>query len=117
MRLIIPVHDELISAKSCSFEPFVAIATPVPQGRTPARGRLWRIVTGRSIRVAGKEFSAMERSAQNSGTIEVRSAHKFDDGALEQWLEREVEGCCGPLRVEQFRGGQSNPTYKLITPG
>jgi aminoglycoside phosphotransferase (APT) family kinase protein len=58
----------------------------------------------------------MERSAQNSGTIEVRSAHKFDGEALERWLEREVQGYGGPLRVEQFRGGQSNPTYKLITP-
>ena len=58
----------------------------------------------------------MERSAQNSGTIAVRSAHRFDSAALERWLEQEVEGYRGPLRVEQFRGGQSNPTYKLITP-
>ena len=58
----------------------------------------------------------MERSAQNSGTIAVRSAHRFDTAPLEQWLMREVEGYQGPLRVEQFRGGQSNPTYKLITP-
>ena len=55
----------------------------------------------------------MERSAQNSGTIEVRSVHRFDPAALERWLEREVEGYRGPLAVEQFRGGQSNPTYKL----
>jgi aminoglycoside phosphotransferase (APT) family kinase protein len=59
----------------------------------------------------------MERSAQNSGTIEVRSAHRFDAAKLETWLKEEVEGYAGPLRVEQFRGGQSNPTYKLITPG
>jgi aminoglycoside phosphotransferase (APT) family kinase protein len=58
----------------------------------------------------------MDRSAQNSGTIEVRNAHRFDPARLQQWLEREVEGYCGPLQVEQFRGGQSNPTYKLITP-
>jgi len=29
----------------------------------------------------------MERSAQNSGTIEVRSAHRFDSAKLEAWLE------------------------------
>jgi aminoglycoside phosphotransferase (APT) family kinase protein len=58
----------------------------------------------------------MDRSAQNSGTVEVRKAHRFDSIALEHWLEREVENYSGPLRVEQFRGGQSNPTYKLITP-
>jgi aminoglycoside phosphotransferase (APT) family kinase protein len=59
----------------------------------------------------------MDKSAQNIGTTEVRSAHRFDAGRLEAWLEREVEGYAGPLRVEQFKGGQSNPTYKLITPG
>jgi aminoglycoside phosphotransferase (APT) family kinase protein len=32
-------------------------------------------------------------------------------------MQGEVEGFAGPLQVEQFRGGQSNPTYKLVTPG
>ena len=59
----------------------------------------------------------MDRSAQNSGTGEVRSAHRFDEARLEAWLEANVEGFAGPLRVEQFKGGQSNPTYKLVTPG
>jgi aminoglycoside phosphotransferase (APT) family kinase protein len=58
----------------------------------------------------------MERSAQNSGTVEVRDGLRFDEGRLQQWLEMNVEDYIGPLRVEQFRGGQSNPTYKLITP-
>jgi aminoglycoside phosphotransferase (APT) family kinase protein len=59
----------------------------------------------------------MDRSAQNSGTAEVRDAHRFDVAALEEWMAREVDGFAGPLTVEQFKGGQSNPTYKLITPG
>ena len=58
----------------------------------------------------------MDRSAQNSGTSEVRAAHRFDEAALDAWLAREVEGYAGPLTVEQFKGGQSNPTYKLVTP-
>jgi len=58
----------------------------------------------------------MDRSAQNSGTVEVRNAYRFDLPRLEGWLEREVAGFAGPLGVEQFRGGQSNPTYKLVTP-
>ena len=57
-----------------------------------------------------------DRSAQNSGSGEVRNAHRFDSAGLEQWMAREVEGFAGPLTVEQFKGGQSNPTYKLITP-
>src|SRR5205814_5783839 len=31
-------------------------------------------------------------------------------------LERNLEGFAGPLTVEMFKGGQSNPTYKLNTP-
>jgi aminoglycoside phosphotransferase (APT) family kinase protein len=58
----------------------------------------------------------MDRRAQNSGTGAVREAHRFDPAALAAWMAREVEGFAGPLAVEQFKGGQSNPTYKLITP-
>ena len=58
----------------------------------------------------------MDRSAQNSGTIEVRTAHRFDRSRLEQWLAGNVRGFAGPLEIEQFKGGQSNPTYKLVTP-
>jgi aminoglycoside phosphotransferase (APT) family kinase protein len=58
----------------------------------------------------------MDRSAQNSGTIEVRTAHRFDRSSLEHWMAQNVAGFVGPLEVEQFKGGQSNPTYKLVTP-
>ena len=58
----------------------------------------------------------MDRSAQNLGTGEVREAHRFDTARLDSWLRANVEGYDGPLAVEQFKGGQSNPTYKLRTP-
>ncbi|MGZ8998187.1 MAG: phosphotransferase [Allosphingosinicella sp.] len=58
----------------------------------------------------------MDRSAPKVGTSHVREAHRFDEARLTQWLEREVPDFSGPLRIEQFRGGQSNPTYKLKTP-
>jgi aminoglycoside phosphotransferase (APT) family kinase protein len=56
----------------------------------------------------------MDRSAQNRGTAEVREAHRFDTAALGRWMAANVEGFSGPLEVEQFKGGQSNPTYKLV---
>ena len=59
----------------------------------------------------------MERAKQNLGTGAVREGHGFDVAALEAWMAREVEGFEGPLEVAQFKGGQSNPTYKLATPG
>ncbi len=51
-----------------------------------------------------------------SGTKPVADALKFDQAALERWMAETVDGYEGPLSVEQFKGGQSNPTYKLITP-
>ncbi|MBU6266688.1 MAG: phosphotransferase [Sphingomonadales bacterium] len=53
----------------------------------------------------------------NSGTTPVREGYAFDEAALARWLAEHAEGFAGPLTVEQFRGGQSNPTYKLVTPG
>ena len=63
-----------------------------------------------------RHLGSVHRSDQNSGTGAVREGHGFDTEALEAWMAREVEGFAGPLAVEQFKGGQSNPTYKLITP-
>src|SRR5688572_15651848 len=55
-------------------------------------------------------------AAANVGTTPVREAHRFDEAALARWMEDHVAGFAGPLTVEQFKGGQSNPTYKLVTP-
>ncbi|MCT6718775.1 phosphotransferase [Acidovorax sp. K2F] len=51
------------------------------------------------------------------GTRPVSDQHAFDIETLTAWLSRNMEGFAGPLTVEMFKGGQSNPTYKLITPG
>jgi aminoglycoside phosphotransferase (APT) family kinase protein len=50
------------------------------------------------------------------GTRPVSDTHAFDVPALSAWLEKNMDGFKGPLSVEMFKGGQSNPTYKLITP-
>jgi aminoglycoside phosphotransferase (APT) family kinase protein len=51
-----------------------------------------------------------------TGTKPVAESHAFSVAALEAHLQRELPGFAGPLSVEQFKGGQSNPTYKLLTP-
>ncbi|MDE2561833.1 MAG: phosphotransferase [Sphingomonadales bacterium] len=51
----------------------------------------------------------------NLGAGEVRSA--FDQAALARWMADHVDGFSGPLEISQFKGGQSNPTYRLDTPG
>ncbi len=50
------------------------------------------------------------------GTRPVSAQHGFDLNALSDWLLQKLPGFVGPLTVEMFKGGQSNPTYKLITP-
>lgn len=54
-------------------------------------------------------------AAANKGTGALRTA--LDVAALETWLAQHVDGFAGPLSVVQFNGGQSNPTYRLTTPG
>ncbi|HEX7852242.1 MAG TPA: phosphotransferase [Sphingobium sp.] len=61
-------------------------------------------------------MNALDQDA-NAGTTAVRDAYRFDEVALARWMEAHVEDYAGPLTVEQFKGGQSNPTYKLVTPG
>ncbi|MEO1027725.1 MAG: phosphotransferase family protein [Pseudomonadota bacterium] len=51
-----------------------------------------------------------------TGTKEVADTHKFDEAKLAAWMEANVEDYEGPLEVRQFKGGQSNPTYQLVTP-
>ncbi|MBK0393481.1 phosphotransferase [Ramlibacter algicola] len=51
------------------------------------------------------------------GTRPVSDKHAFDTAALTAWLEANMPGFRGPLTVSMFKGGQSNPTYKLDTPG
>lgn len=43
-------------------------------------------------------------------------SHAIDGEALSAWLRAHISHFDGPLSIEQFKGGQSNPTYKLITP-
>lgn len=50
------------------------------------------------------------------GTRPVSERHQFDVAALQAYLAQHVDGFNGLLTVEQFKGGQSNPTFKLITP-
>jgi aminoglycoside phosphotransferase (APT) family kinase protein len=56
------------------------------------------------------------RQAQFAGTSAVRPGQEIDEAALTRWMQAHVEGFAGPLTIEQFKGGQSNPTYKLLTP-
>jgi aminoglycoside phosphotransferase (APT) family kinase protein len=59
----------------------------------------------------------VRRDDDFSGTKPVEERHRIDELRLESWMRDHVEGYQGPLTVLQFKGGQSNPTYRLNTPG
>ena len=51
-----------------------------------------------------------------TGTMPVAERQRFDMGALDAYLHANIDGFAGPMTIEQFKGGQSNPTFKLVTP-
>src|SRR5271167_1943634 len=57
-----------------------------------------------------------DRQETFSGTKDVVEAYRFDVKKLENYLAERIGGFTTPLEVRQFKGGQSNPTYQLITP-
>ena len=58
----------------------------------------------------------VRKDEEFSGTKEVEERHRIDEASLDRWMKENVEDYQGPLKVLQFKGGQSNPTYKIETP-
>ena len=54
----------------------------------------------------------IDRQQEFSGTI----AADLSADALQAYLAVHIDGFEGPLTISRFKGGQSNPTYKLMTP-
>ena len=53
------------------------------------------------------------KGADYIGTMPVQEKHRFDQKSLEQFMASHVRGFTASVAVEQFKGGQSNPTYRL----
>ena len=56
---------------------------------------------------------ALNAEADFVGTVEPEGADRLDEGKLSAWLEANVAGYQGPMKLTKFKGGQSNPTYKI----
>jgi aminoglycoside phosphotransferase (APT) family kinase protein len=56
---------------------------------------------------------AMSAEEAFVGTVEPEGADRLDEGKLTEWMQANVEGFTGPLHLTKFKGGQSNPTYKI----
>ena len=59
---------------------------------------------------------------EQSSTGEIYRHHagsrksQIPEKELESYLNDSVSEFEGPLEVREFKGGQSNPTYQLVTP-
>ena len=53
--------------------------------------------------------------AKFSGTKDVDERLKIDSANLQPWIDDYVPNAGKIKAIEQFKGGQSNPTYKIIT--
>jgi len=62
-------------------------------------------------------MSEIDFDKEMVGTVEVEERDKLDLDALAAWFTDNVEGFAGPISYTKFKGGQSNPTYKIETPG
>ena len=51
-----------------------------------------------------------------TGTVEPEGEDRLDLDALAEWMREHVRGFEGPLKQAKFKGGQSNPTYRLDSP-
>lgn len=62
-------------------------------------------------------MTMIDRQQAFTGTKDVAVPLRFDTARLETWLGAHAPGFSGPCAVHQFKGGQSNPTYLVGTPG
>ena len=59
---------------------------------------------------------AIDAEKAFTGTVEPEGEDHLDEKRLTAWMEAHVEGFEGPLSQAKFKGGQSNPTYRLDSP-
>ena len=58
----------------------------------------------------------MTATENRSETTPVREGFAIEIEPLTRWMRNNVPDFVGPLSIMQFKGGQSNPTYRLDTP-
>ena len=91
-------------AASCSWRPKRRATSPARPSRSTAAAR--------HLNHARDTEPAPERRRQSRRHARRCAVHPFDTTALAAYLRAHVDDFAGDLVVEQFQGGQSNPTYR-----
>lgn len=61
-------------------------------------------------------MSSTQPAAMIGGIVDVANNSAFDEKTLHSYISGKVRDFTGPMKVQQFEGGQSNPTFLLSTP-
>jgi aminoglycoside phosphotransferase (APT) family kinase protein len=69
-----------------------------------------------ALATRGRQKGPMDAQDKFAGLKPVDERHRFPPVLLEQWLAERIPSFRGPLEIRQFKGGQSNPTFQLVTP-
>ncbi len=64
-----------------------------------------------------ENIKKFDRQKEFTGTRPVREGFELNMPALQEYMEANVEGFSGTIKLNQFKGGQSNPTYQIIAGG
>jgi aminoglycoside phosphotransferase (APT) family kinase protein len=60
--------------------------------------------------------AAIDAETDFVGTVAPEGADRLDEARLAAWMDANVEGFAGPIDLTKFKGGQSNPTYRIDSP-
>ena len=63
------------------------------------------------------QSSAESAATTMVGTMPVPADDTIDAAKIGAWMEANIPGAKGPVTLAKFKGGQSNPTYRIDTPG
>ena len=56
------------------------------------------------------------RQEKFTGTKEVQGHLRLNEEMLISWMKKHIPSFQGPITVSEFKGGQSNPTYAIVSP-
>jgi aminoglycoside phosphotransferase (APT) family kinase protein len=58
----------------------------------------------------------MSAATPPTGLRENSAQQSFDTAKLIGWMHENIPGFAGPVEIQQFAGGQSNPTFLVTSP-
>ena len=109
--------DAFLAKRPPRFNREAATTAAAPDTAATAATATATAATGEAAATPAAPTPPAATDAALGGTAAVPERHRVDTEALSAWLRERVPGFAGPLAIELFKGGQSNPTYKLVTPG